>query len=119
MCAGAAANCAGSRVGEGLECWLAHAAAKVSTAIVKSRVIVFMVSLFGAPGVIRTRDRRIRNPMLYPTELQAPPCITKEFPSGCHPVPATAGSEDRSRQTKRPATGVEARRGRFVPLRRV
>src|SRR5579859_1959112 len=25
----------------------------------------------GAPGVIRTRDRRIRNPMLYPTELQA------------------------------------------------
>ena len=27
--------------------------------------------LNGAPGVIRTRDRRIRNPMLYPTELQA------------------------------------------------
>ena len=27
--------------------------------------------LNGAPGVTRTRDRRIRNPMLYPAELQA------------------------------------------------
>jgi hypothetical protein len=26
----------------------------------------------GAPGGIRTPDRRIRNPLLYPTELQAP-----------------------------------------------
>jgi hypothetical protein len=27
----------------------------------------------GAPGRTRTCDRRIRNPMLYPTELQAQP----------------------------------------------
>ncbi len=25
----------------------------------------------GAPGAIRTRDQRIRNPLLYPTELRA------------------------------------------------
>ena len=65
----------------------------------------------GAPGVTRTRDRRIRNPMLYPTELQALSCVTKEFPSGCHPVPATTGPvqscEDLSRQAKRPAAGLK------------
>ena len=26
--------------------------------------------LFGTPGAIRTRGTRIRNPLLYPTELQ-------------------------------------------------
>src|ERR1017187_2710820 len=39
------------------------------------RLIIIIYMTFtreiGAPGVTRTRDRRIRNPMLYPTELQA------------------------------------------------
>src|ERR1035438_2686461 len=36
-------------------------------------IIIYMTFTreIGAPGVTRTRDRRIRNPMLYPTELQA------------------------------------------------
>ena len=35
-----------------------------------NKINVLLVFLNGAPGVSRTRYRRIRNPMLYPNELQ-------------------------------------------------
>ena len=41
----------------------------------------------GAPAEIRTRDPRLRRPVLYPTELRAPVCAAI--------VTASAGSCDR------------------------
>ena len=42
----------------------------------------------GAPGVIRTRDPRIRNPLLCPTELQARKQLQMRLPN-LQPEPAT------------------------------
>ena len=39
----------------------------------------------GAPGGIRTHDRRIRNPMLYPTELRAQ-CVEEKLRDRFCPV---------------------------------
>src|SRR5579859_6056259 len=85
----------------------------------------------GAPGVIRTRDRRIRNPMLYPTELQAPQCIFQRFSirfsSHLSPAPSTRARTTCLRMIRREAvkaqtqvleTDVQSRRGQPAPLRR-
>ncbi len=43
------------------------------SALIASEPFIYRVSRVirgGAPGGIRTHDRRIRNPLLYPTELR-------------------------------------------------
>ncbi len=36
---------------------------------------LLVLAFSGTPGRIRTCDLRIRSPLLYPAELQAPNCI--------------------------------------------
>ena len=43
----------------------------IAIPIRRIRVIFISLILFFAPGVTRTPDPRIRNPMLYPAELRA------------------------------------------------
>lgn len=39
---------------------------------IENRSGVTVLTLFGAPGWIRTNDLRLRSPLLYPAELQGP-----------------------------------------------
>ena len=44
---------------------------RAELAVLPGIVWKFYLAKNGAPGVIRTRDPRIRSPMLYPAELRA------------------------------------------------
>ncbi len=53
---------------------MAHALKRIAAAEIIMRFFWFIMLIpfgIGAPGVIRTRDPRIRNPLLCPTELRA------------------------------------------------
>ena len=89
----------------------------------KGLAVVFpqVPEIFGAPGAIRTHGLWLRRPTLYPTELRAHTCLSRQRACRCQalPLPASGASRLSPENGPCPSSGRDAARhhGRPAPFR--